>query len=245
MGYVRAGRAATRGERYDVVILVVDTETTGTDPATAEVIELAGVLIDGHEGFWQGLIKPKGTIPPETSAIHHLTSKDFVASGYDDLGAAWRDMYAWAGRPAAFAAHNAQFDRGFIARGGWGVSAPWLCTWRCARHLFPDAPGFGNQVLRYYLELDPYMPQGLAPHRALYDTIVTAALLKKMLIIKPLDELLVLQYQPVLLKTVSFGKHRGALWSDVPRSYLQWVCTQDFDEDVVYTAHYYLEGGNR
>lgn len=40
-----------------------------------------------------------------------------------------------------------------------------------------------------------------------------------------------------------FGKHKGTLWSQVPRDYLDWVVNKsDFtDEDVLYTARHYLE----
>jgi len=48
---------------------------------------------------------------------------------------------------------------------------------------------------------------------------------------------------PSILYTCKFGKHKGTLWADVPRDYLDWVVNKsDFtDEDVLYTARYYLE----
>ena len=53
-------------------------------------------------------------------------------------------------------------------------------------------------------------------------------------------ELVELCKQPVLLRTVRFGKHRGDLWKDVPRSYLSWIVNQDFDRDVIHTARHHL-----
>ena len=31
----------------------------------------------------------------------------------------------------------------------------------------------------------------------------------------------------LLLKTVTFGKHKGTLWGEVPKDYLQWLAKQD------------------
>ncbi len=49
--------------------------------------------------------------------------------------------------------------------------------------------------------------------------------------------------RPSVLYMCKFGKHKGVLWSEVPRDYLDWVVNKsDFtDEDVLYTAKYYLE----
>ena len=44
--------------------------------------------------------------------------------------------------------------------------------------------------------------------------------------------------QPVVLRTCDFGKHAGKLWSEVPKSYLEWMLGQDFDEDKAHTARY-------
>ncbi len=228
------------------MILVIDTETTGMEPGVAEVIELAGVAVPGGES-WSALIKPVGTIPPEASAVHHLTSEDFEyedfeCEGYRGLSHAWVDMLLdFNQTPGAYAAHNALFDRSMAQLSGCGVGAPWLCTWRCAMHLWPDAPAYGNQVLRYYLGLKPDIPIGLAPHRALYDAITTSEILKTMLTLKPLEELLKLQYQPVLLRTCRLPKYRGVLWKDVPKNYLKWILGADFDLDIAFTARYYLE----
>ena len=83
------------------------------------------------------------------------------------------------------AAHNAEFERGFLQRvmPGWVNDHSWICTLRCARHAWPELPSHANQFLRYHLELEPALrncPRH-APHRALGDTIVTAHLLLKLL----------------------------------------------------------------
>lgn len=237
------------------MIIVLDTETTGIEPGEAEVIEIGAVSLfnsgRAHE-MAAALIKPTKPIPPETSAIHHLTDEDFLTeSHFRGVPEAWASLFEMLTSKLegededyhidAYAAHNADFDSRFLPDIN---DAPWLCTYRCASHLWPDSPGHGNQTLRYYLGLKPPLPSGLAPHRALYDALVTMTILQQMLQMKSLGELLALQALPILQRKVRFGKHRGALWGETPKDYLQWILKQDFDADVQYTARYWLDRGS-
>src|SRR5581483_118551 len=127
---------------------------------------------------------------------------------------------------------SAHFDSKFVP-----LEGEWICTWRCARHLWPDAPSHSNQTLRYWIKhLDFYANmegRAMPPHKALPDAWVTAHVLMEMLKVKTVEELVALTKAPILLKTVHFGKHRGEEWAKVPRDYLAWVCrTQDMDADV-------------
>lgn len=302
------------------MIVVLDCETTGLDPLADAVVEVAGAeLREGLNGgrrvyragrTAQSLVSPGRRVPPSASAVHHLRDEDLTGAPrlreallervLVELGAAVassRHPLVEARGPDAlvFAAHNAEFDRGFL---GAVVAqslpaARWLCTWRCALHLWPNAPSHSNQVLRYWLpgadaevralvgrppriatraadlrgddtaprsgpvtyvhaggdrvRLAPALP-GLGPHRALYDALTTAVVLSRLLALRPLDELLVLQHRPVLLRTVGFGKHRGVAWAEVDRSYLRWVAAASdppFGPDVVHTARHYLGEATR
>jgi hypothetical protein len=79
-------------------------------------------------------------------------------------------------------------------------------------------------------------------HRSLYDAWVTSKLLERCMEFsgEGLLELAELTKKPLLLNKVRFGKHRDELWSDVPKSYLRWVLSQDFDDDVKNTAEFHL-----
>ncbi len=224
------------------MIIVLDTETTGLNPADGdEVIELAAKQLGPHHPILSALIRPAKPIPPEASAVHHLTDETFFDMGWDTLASAWDNVIgviASGEQSIVYAAHNAAFDREFLKQ--FTGEVPWLCTWRCALHLFPDAPGHSNQVLRYYLKRKPAIPAYAYPHRANYDVAVTADLLSYMLELKSLEELLKLQDNPVLLTKVNFGRYRGARWDVVPYDYLSWVSKQDFDKDVMYTVLHYM-----
>jgi exodeoxyribonuclease X len=143
------------------------------------------------------------------------------------------------------AAHNSKFDSAFLPMLS---DRQWIDTLRCAKHVWPDAPDFKNQTLRYRLDL----PRDRM-HRALEDAMMTAHILARLLAGRTVDELLELSTAPFLLSKVNFGKHYGKSWSDVPTDYLQWISStvatnealraaglsvepSRFDDDVIFTV---------
>ena len=70
----------------------------------------------------------------------------------------------------------------------------WIATLRCAKHVWPDAPDFKNETLRYRLGID--LPRDRM-HRALEDATVTAHILARLLAERTVDELLALSTTPV------------------------------------------------
>jgi exodeoxyribonuclease X len=142
------------------------------------------------------------------------------------------------------AAHNAAYDGPIVDRALPEDSRlKWICTWRCSAHVWPEAPGHGNQVLRYWLGLRGPTSR-LPPHRALPDAQVTAQLLIRLLGIHSPEELHEMTGRPLLLRKLRFGKYRDELWADAVKKdpgYFRWVLGQDFDADTKYTARYYLD----
>lgn len=228
-------------------IAVVDTETTGLDPEKDKVVEFAATIIDvGKRKIvetFEAFCSPGQTpISIEARATHHITDEEL--EGAKDLSEVLAD--APLDDVDFFCAHNAAFDRQFVK---YGNDMKWLCTYRSAMHVWPDAPRHTNQILRYYLEgLNKKLyatKKGqeimkLPPHRALPDTWVTAHILLALLEGKEPRDIHVLTNSPVLLKVCRFGKHAGTEWKKVPRDYLAWIIrTGDFDADVMHTARHY------
>lgn len=225
-------------------ISVSDTETTGIDPTRDSLLEIAQVFLSTEsptiDGDWT-FVEYEGVIPPEAKGVHHITedmvrpgamrcvSREVAVKSMTDLH---HDGYA-------YAFHNAEFDVSFLPE---IAHVPVICTYRCSMHLYPEAPNHKNQTLRYWLgvEPNPRLMDGLAPHRALYDSVVTAAILKRMLNTHTAEELVELSKRPILLEKVRFGKYKDSSWKDLVRDtgYVGWMRRSgnwDKDLDVMYT----------
>jgi exodeoxyribonuclease X len=218
---------------------VIDTETCGLEGG---VVEVASVdLIDGQiANPMSDLISPDRPIGIEAMAIHHITEQ--MVEGKPRIAVA---IGRYQGSPY-YVAHNAAFDRGVLPE----MHGAWICTMKLARNLYPDIK-YGNQYLRYALNLDVQLPQDTAlyPHRALYDCYVTAALLQR--IIKDSgwtpEQMAQITDQPVLLKKFKFGKYRGQEIDRVAQEdpgYLRWMLKsiEDLSPDMKHTLKYYLIG---
>ncbi len=169
------------------ILRVIDLETTGQAPPQHGVLEIGWQDVALSEsGRWElfgeggtRMVNPGRPIPPITQAIHHIREEDVAdAPWWHDVARPILDPWP---RRLALAAHRASFEEQFctpaLTRG-----ADWVCTWKCALRLWPEAPSFSNQVLRYWrnpegLEHD----RGLPAHRAFPDAYVTAHHLRDML----------------------------------------------------------------
>jgi exodeoxyribonuclease X len=237
-------------------IRVVDLETTGFTPPEACVCEIGWADIVATEldmaeqpavwkmgmGIGSALVNPGIPIPPIASSIHHLIDEDVAhAPRWEEFN---REIIApTAFEITAFAAHSAKMERQWITDELTG-GKPWICTYKAALHLWPEAPSHSNQALRYWLR-----PPGLSrdhaavSHRAGPDAYVTAHILMAALDLVPLTQLIEWTMQPALLPRVTFGVHRGKPWSspDVDSGLLHWVLDKDFDEDVKFTVRHELD----
>ncbi len=109
---------------------------------------------------------------------------------------------------AAFAAHRAAFEQRWCDR--LTAGQPWICTFKCALRVWPDAPSYSNQSLRYWRKpkgLD--RSAGLPAHRAGPDAYVTAHLLRDMIAVAGLPSLLAWSAEPALFARVPHGPERG------------------------------------
>lgn len=225
-------------------VFTIDFETTGVDPKTCEPIELAIFHPQTHEISW--FIKPENPIPPETSAVHHIIDSDV------QLAPSWkivRDGFAEMMRTdegqrlPILVAHNAEYEKTILQRNPEGCDdfppVIWICTYKCALRVWPNAPGHKNEVLRYYLELGEdrgrYAHQ--QPHSALHDARVTYSLLTELLQHATIEQLVEWSELPAKLPFMPMGKHYKQTWDTVPAPYLIWCIKQaDMREDVKYNA---------
>jgi exodeoxyribonuclease X len=219
----------------------IDFETTDVDPKKCEPIEFACVHFTG--GF-DLFIRPNNPIPPETSAIHHITDEDVAnAPGWDIQKQLLIDFFTASPGSALpiLVAHNAEYERTII---GEFPPVLWVCTYKCALRIWPEAPGHKNEVLRYWLKLGTNRGRSnnQHPHSALHDCQVTFLILQELLKHATLEQLVEWTELPAKLPHMPMGKHYKQKWEEIPGPYLQWcINQQDMREDVKYCAREELQ----
>lgn len=221
-----------------MIIRCVDWETTGLDPKTDRICEIGWCDLTQDGDAWivgdpkNELINPGRPIPPEASAVHHIIDAD-VAEARTFTASATKLLKD---SPSILCAHKASFEQSFFT-----TPAPWICTWKVALLLAPNAPGWSLQVLRYWLKLN--VDRGLAepPHRSGPDAYICAALLARMLAKMPAQAMVELSARPAILPKFTFAKWAMKPIEDIDLGYLEWMVKQpDMDADAKYTATLHL-----
>ena len=234
-------------------IIFFDTETTGNTEKDL-LCQIAYKI--GDKSFCE-LYKPSIKIPPEASAIHHITNKmvedkpAFLESKeFAEIKKIFEDP------ESVVVAHNTIFDLMIIKKENI-IPKNFICTLRLARHLDPDGKigKYNLQYLRYLLELDV---EEAKAHDALGDVLVLEKLygrLKNKLIEnekvteeEAINKMIEISSHPSLFKFINFGKHSGKEIEEIARTdrgYLEWLLNQklesdQIDEDWIYTLKYHL-----
>jgi len=234
-------------------IIFFDTETTGNEPKKDFVCQLAYKTSD--QTFCE-LYKPLIPIPPEASAITHITNKMVAdkpsfkeSDNYKTIKSLFEDP------DSVVVAHNAKFDLAIIDKEDI-VPSNFICTLRVARALDKEniIPQYKLQYLRYYLDIDIEAEA----HDALGDVLVLEKLYERLLAkimkedncdeSKAIEKMIDISSRPSLMSLFNFGKYNGKTVQEVAnidRGYLEWMLAQkeqnpDNEEDWIYTLKYYL-----
>ena len=231
-------------------VIILDTETTGVDTETAEIVEVFALKMEGdfpvlrRADIFYSLIRPNGVVPPECSAVHGLVDDDLSSAPGAEAVAA--DLVTFMAGCDVVCGHNAlSFDVTLLQRifGAGAVPAPVLDTLRLAHHAWPELPVIGGapasyslQALRYRFGLHPdeSVPVGgdrYQPHGAGFDVLVCRLLLgecirdlrNKGIKAQSFLELAAGSLKPYRVHIMPFGKHRGERLENVPRSYIRWA----------------------
>ena len=227
-----------------VLIRVIDIETTGINPDSDAIIEIASVDMvrgGGIDNAMDTLVHPGRPIPPAASAIHHIVDADMKdAPPLSEAIQRFRgaDFYV---------AHNCEFERAFFAAGGIDLG-PWICTYKCALRAWPNFDGHSNQELRYALNRATPFPgydrHLIAPHRAAFDVVVTAAVFEELIKRARWSELVQWSNEPALHTRFHFGKYRGRRYDDIALSdpsYLAWIIEKsELEEGIKHSARHWL-----
>lgn len=224
-----------------MLVRAIDFECTGipSDEDPHAICEIGFTeIIDGvvSDQTFAMLVQPGRPMPVESQAVHHISDADLVGARPITDGL----QILMSGPPDFFAAHNAEYEQAFFQ----GGEVPWIDTYKVALRLWPEAPSHSQQVLRYYLDLACNRERAAPAHRAGPDSYVCAMIMQRILQDGrvTLEQMVKWSKGPPLLHRVTFGKHKGSLWQDLPTDYLRWILDKsDMDAGVKANARHRLK----
>lgn len=158
---------------------IIDIETTGGNPKTDKITEIAVLIHDSHKVVreYSTLINPECRIPHHISALTGITN-EMVANSPKFYEIA-RELVEIT-RDTVFVAHNVAFDYGFIRsefkRLGYEFKRDQLCTVRLSRKIIPGHRSYSLGRLCEELKISIN-----GRHRAMGDAAATALLFEYLL----------------------------------------------------------------
>ena len=229
----------------------MDTETTGSNETDflCQVAYKVGGEINCE------LFKPPVKIPPEASAVSHITNKMVLDKPVFKESLFYGPLKnLLESEDAILVAHNAMFDVGMLKKEGIEPTTI-IDTMRVARYVDKEGtiPRYNLQYLRYYLEIEV----DAQAHDAKGDVIVLEELYKRLFNKirtdcnsddEAVERMVQISSEPSLIRTFTFGKYKDKKVEEVlklDRGYLEWLYNQktedeNRDEDWIYTLKHYL-----
>lgn len=172
----RYATLAERAKTYDFGLLeddvvIIDTETTGLDFKSCELIEVAAARLRGREivDTMDLFVRPSSPIPSEIVAITGIT--DEMVADADDAVKVTKAFREFAG-DTPLIAHNAAFDRHFMEKGNRGkpVGPFWIDSLELSRIVLPCLSSHKLHDLSRAFDLHQ------STHRAIDDVVATCGL---------------------------------------------------------------------
>ncbi len=213
-----------------------DCETTGLDPKTDEIIEIAAAIFtfEGVQKCKEDLIQPSCPIPQYSTKIHHIT--DEMVRGKPKIEQVLPSYLALFSNYVVIG-HGIGFDIAMIEAATRKFCIPSTLsesvrvdTLRLAR-LYGESPSNSLDMLRSHFRI-----KSNGAHRAMNDVHVNIEVFKRLSkSFKTTEELIKRLEQPIQLKTMPLGKHKGRAFKEIPLEYLMWGVRQKFDKDLLFS----------
>ncbi len=235
--------------------VIIDLETTGTDSAQDQVIEVgmlefvmtaASDLATGATlradmvSAYSGLQDPGRPLPPGMAELTGLSDEVLAGRTVD-----WPQVRQMLSRATVVIAHNAAFDRAFLERRPElaGLELHWACS---IKHIDWHRHGFKTRALNY-LAADHGFVNPFA-HRALFDSATTFRL-----VMPYLEELIRRSYLREFLvsatnapfETKDVLRARGYRWNPDVRVWAKAVLEDGLEEERAFLAAEVYKGASR
>ncbi len=170
-------------------LLFLDTETSGLDPVSGQIIEVAGVLADFNPvdfsvkiiDQFQSLVQNRSNLDPKITRLTGITEEELVVSqSMGKVQQQWLDwLEKYEDKTVAVIGHSVAFDMKFLNAEGWYVpkDAKEIDTLALSKILLSNYSALNLEYLIEKLSLLDFLKQSLTDfdetqkaHRALYDT---------------------------------------------------------------------------
>lgn len=234
--------------------IILDTETTGASEQD-RIIQLGYMVlgakeIEVHNEFCSSEVP----ISYGAMEVHGITPGMIEGKGSCVEMASYKRLEELNSEENVMIIHNAPFDVGMLEKEGFNLQMQLIDTLRCAKHIFEDEEAHRLQYFRYKLglyKLEGTEAQKLGIEVKAHDAIGDVLVLKLFLTElrkrvqelypdeNPVNKLIELTKQPVFVKVLRFGKHKGKKLEDIAAEdpgYLNWMKkSMDLDEDMKYS----------
>lgn len=224
----------------------LDCEFTGLDLENDRIIEVAAIkfslLKNGVE--FDELVKPDCDISEESFAIHHISTA--MVEKKPPIETILPHFLKFIGNDL-IVGHGVSSDLEMLSRSAERAalpcdfrSRPYIDTLRLAR-LYGDSPNNSLEKLANHFNI-PSDPA----HRALNDVKMNIEVFKHLVSrFKTVEQVMEKLSNPIKMKYMPLGKHKGRLFSEIPLQYLQWAANMDFDQDLLYSIRLELKKRKR
>ncbi|MFT7860743.1 MAG: exonuclease domain-containing protein [Sulfurimonas sp.] len=240
--------------------IILDTETTGTDELD-RVIQLGYMVlgakdIEVHNEFCSCDVE----IKYPAMEVHGITPEMLEGMPQCVDTTAYKRLLELNTPENYMIIHNAPFDIGMLQKEGFDLQMQLIDTLRVAKHIFDDEEAHRLQYFRYKMGLYKEEQQEadklgieVKAHDAIGDVLVLKLFLTKLREAvqakfpseNPVEKMVALTKEPILVKTFRFGKYRNKTLQEVAAQdpgYMRWMLTgmENLDEDMRYSINHYL-----
>ena len=235
--------------------IILDTETTGAGEGD-KIIQLGYmVLSNGDIEVQNDFCSSEVPISFGAMEVHHITPDMIEGKPACTETQAYKRLLELNTEDNYVIIHNAPFDIGMLEKEGFSLKMKLIDTLRCAKHVYEDEEAHRLQYFRYKMGL--YKEEEaeakklgieVKAHDAIGDVLTLKLFLSELRKTvqerfvgeNPVEKMVALTKEPILIKTFRFGKYKGKNLTDVAvedAGYLRWMLKSmdNLDVDLKYS----------